>query len=77
MPDLSALAGMFGGGAGGGGGMPDIASMMSNPALMSMAQNMMQNGGLEQMMQNPMLRNMVRCCKLYLWGDEAEPAWRT
>ena len=25
MPDLSALAGMFGGGAGGGGGMPDIA----------------------------------------------------
>jgi len=39
MPDLSALAGMFGGGAGGGGGgMPDIASLMQNPQLMAMAQ---------------------------------------
>lgn len=35
MPDLSALAGMFGGGggagAGGAGGMPDLASLMQNP----------------------------------------------
>ena len=39
MPDLSALAGMFGagaGGAGGGGGMPDLASMMRNPQMMAM-----------------------------------------
>lgn len=37
MPDLSALAGMFGGGgAGGAGGMPDIASMMRNPQMMAM-----------------------------------------
>ena len=36
MPDLSALASMFGGGAGGGGGMPDLASMMQNPQMMAM-----------------------------------------
>ena len=36
MPDLSALAGMMGGGAGGGGGMPDLASMMRNPQMMAM-----------------------------------------
>jgi small glutamine-rich tetratricopeptide repeat-containing protein alpha len=38
LPDLSALAGMLGGGAGGagGGGMPDLASLMQNPALMQM-----------------------------------------
>jgi small glutamine-rich tetratricopeptide repeat-containing protein alpha len=33
MPDLSALAGMMGGG---GGGMPDLASMMRNPQMMAM-----------------------------------------
>lgn len=63
MPDLSALAGMFGGGGagrGGGGGMPDLASLMQNPQLMQMAQSMMANGGLERMMQNPALRNVVR-----------------
>jgi small glutamine-rich tetratricopeptide repeat-containing protein alpha len=39
MPDLSALAGLMGGmggGGGAGGGMPDLASMMRNPALMDM-----------------------------------------
>lgn len=61
MPDLSALAGMFGGGGGGaGGGMPDLASFMQNPQLMQMAQSMMADGGLERMMQNPAIRNMVR-----------------
>lgn len=62
MPDLSALAGMFGGAGGGGagGGMPDLASLMSNPQVMEMAQNMMANGGMERLMQNPMMRNMVR-----------------
>ncbi|KAI0159566.1 hypothetical protein GGR57DRAFT_428966 [Xylariaceae sp. FL1272] len=41
MPDLSSLAGMFGGGGGGGGGMPDLSSIMSNPMFASMAQNLM------------------------------------
>lgn len=63
-PDLSALAGMFGGaggggGSGAGGGMPDLASLMQNPALMGMAQQMMANGGMERMMQNPAVANMV------------------
>lgn len=47
-------------GAGGGGGMPDIAGLMNNPAMMQMAQQMMQNGGMERLMQNPALANMVR-----------------
>lgn len=39
MPDLSALAGMFGGGGAGGGaagGMPDLAGLMQNPMMMQM-----------------------------------------
>ena len=38
MPDLSALAGLMGGGGagGGGGGMPDLASLMQNPQMMQM-----------------------------------------
>lgn len=50
------LRGM-GGGAGGGGGMPDLASLMSNPALMQMAQGMMANGGLD---------SLYACLKLLL-----------
>lgn len=58
---LAGLANMFGGGGGGGaGGMPDLASMMNNPMLMQMAQNMMANGGMEELMRNPALQNMVR-----------------
>lgn len=69
MPDLSSLAGMFGGGGGSGrGAMPDLATLMNNPALMSMAQNMMANGGLERLMQNPAIRNMVRCFLLSVWS---------
>lgn len=63
MPDLSALAGLMGGmgggGGGGAGGMPDIASLLQNPAMMQMAQQMMGNGGLEKLMENPMLKGMV------------------
>ncbi|GHJ89601.1 hypothetical protein NliqN6_6003 [Naganishia liquefaciens] len=65
MPDMSALAAMMGsmgggaGGAGGPGGMPDLAGLMSNPAVMQMAQNMMANGGLERLMANPSMRNMA------------------
>ncbi|KAI0651522.1 hypothetical protein C8Q79DRAFT_933837 [Trametes meyenii] len=47
------------GGAGGAGGMPDLASLMGNPMMMQMAQQMMQNGGLERLMQNPALANMM------------------
>lgn len=61
MPDLSALAGMFGGGgAGGGGGMPDLSSIMSNPMFASMAQNLMSNPDMmNNLMSNPALRNMA------------------
>lgn len=62
--DWSQMANLMGGmgggaGGGGGGGMPDIASLMNNPRMMEMAQQMMANGGLEQLMQNPAIRNMV------------------
>lgn len=60
MPDLSSLAGMFGGGAGGGGGMPDLGSMMNNPMFASMAQNLMSNPDmLSNLMSNPRLRQMA------------------
>ena len=60
MPDLSALAGMMGGGGAGGGGMPDMASIMSNPMFASMAQNLMQNPqALQGLMNNPQLRGMA------------------
>ncbi|KAJ5939525.1 hypothetical protein N7466_002659 [Penicillium verhagenii] len=57
MPDLSSLAGMFGGG---GGGMPDMSSLMSNPMFASMAQNLMSNPDmLGNLMSNPRLRQMA------------------
>lgn len=48
--------GMPGAGAG-GGGMPDLSALLNNPQLMSMAQQMMQSGALDQFMNNP---NMAR-----------------
>ncbi|KAF2003318.1 hypothetical protein P154DRAFT_520268, partial [Amniculicola lignicola CBS 123094] len=61
MPDLSALAGMLGGGGGGGGGgMPDLGSLMNNPMMRQMAQNVMQNPDmLNNIMSNPMMRQMA------------------
>lgn len=62
MPDLSSLAGMFGGGGGGrgGGGMPDLSSIMSNPMFASMAQNLMSNPDMmNNLMNNPRLRQMA------------------
>lgn len=62
MPDLSSLAGMFGGGGagGGGGGMPDLGSMMNNPMFSQMAQNLMSNPDmLNNLMSNPRLRQMA------------------
>jgi small glutamine-rich tetratricopeptide repeat-containing protein alpha len=60
-PGLAGMADMFRnmGGAGAGGGMPDLSSLMGNPQFMTMAQQMMANGGLEQLMQNPSVANMV------------------
>lgn len=62
MPDLSSLAGMFGGGAGGGGGgMPDLGSLMSNPMFAGMARNLMQNPeALQGLMNNPRLQQMMQ-----------------
>ncbi len=60
--NMSGMADMLrgmGGGAGGGGGMPDLASLMNNPQMMSMAQQMMANGGLANLMQNPAVADMV------------------
>jgi len=53
------LRNMGGGGDGGAGGMPDIASLMNNPAMMQMAQQMMANGGMERLMSNPTVANMM------------------
>jgi len=56
------LRNMGGAGAGAGagaGGMPDLAGLMNNPAMMQMAQQMMANGGLERLMSNPAVANMV------------------
>ncbi|KAF2967512.1 hypothetical protein GQX73_g6043 [Xylaria multiplex] len=59
MPDLSSLAGMFGGG-GGGNGMPDLSSIMSNPMFANMAQSLMSNPEMMQnLMSNPRLREMA------------------
>lgn len=60
------MRGMGGGagGAGAGGGMPDLSSIMNNPQMMAMAQQMAQNGGLASLMQNPAVANMV-CVSLF------------
>lgn len=59
MPDLGGLASMLGGG-GGGGGMPDLSSIMQNPMMRQMAQNLMSNpDALNNLMSNPQLRDMA------------------
>lgn len=57
---LGGMADMLRNMGGAGGGMPDLASIMSNPQLMAMAQQMAANGGLANLMQNPGVANMVR-----------------
>lgn len=42
----------------GAGGMPDLGSLLNNPALMNMAQQMMQSGALEGLMNNPAVARM-------------------
>src|SRR4051812_17747617 len=59
LANLAGLAGLGGsGGGGGGGGGFDIASLMSNPALMNMASQMMQSGALNDIMNNPNVTEM-------------------
>lgn len=57
--NLGGMADMLRGMGGGGGGMPDLASIMNNPQMMAMAQQMAANGGLESLMSNPAVANMV------------------
>lgn len=65
-PDLASLAGMFGGGGagggsggGGGGGMPDLASIMNNPAIANMAQSFMNSDAGRNLMSNPRVAEMA------------------
>ncbi|CAO3663697.1 unnamed protein product [Rhizopus microsporus] len=44
----------------GAGGMPDLGSLLNNPALMNMAQQMMQSGALEGLMNNPAVARMAQ-----------------
>jgi small glutamine-rich tetratricopeptide repeat-containing protein alpha len=46
--------------SGGGGGMPDMAGMMNNPAMMGMAQQMMSNPAMAGMMNNPAMMEMAK-----------------
>ncbi|ODV90970.1 hypothetical protein CANCADRAFT_16715, partial [Tortispora caseinolytica NRRL Y-17796] len=59
MPDLSSLASMFGGAGGSGGGGFDFASMMNNPQIMQMAQQMMSNPNVASLMNNPQIKSMA------------------
>lgn len=53
-PDLSGLSGLEGlGGADG-----NLGALLSNPALMNMAQQFLQSGGMQKMMENPAFQNM-------------------
>ncbi|KAJ2928833.1 hypothetical protein H1R20_g8119, partial [Candolleomyces eurysporus] len=56
---LGTMGNLAGAGGPGGGGMPDLASLMSNPAIMQMASQLASNGGLESLMQDPNIANMA------------------
>ncbi|KAL0572569.1 Small glutamine-rich tetratricopeptide repeat-containing protein 2 [Marasmius crinis-equi] len=59
-PNMAGMADMLRGmGGGGAGGMPDMASLLNNPQMMQMAQQMMANGGLANIMQNPAVADMM------------------
>jgi len=57
---MNGMADMLRNLGGGGSGMPDLGSIMNNPMMMQMAQQMMANGGMEKLMQNPSVADMVR-----------------
>lgn len=44
----------------GGGGMPDLGSLLNNPNIMNMAQQMMQSGALDNLMSNPEVARMAQ-----------------
>ncbi|KAF9163389.1 hypothetical protein DFQ27_002916 [Actinomortierella ambigua] len=50
----------LGGLGGGAGGMPDLAGLMNNPALMNVAQQMMQSGAFNQLLSNPAMQQMAQ-----------------
>lgn len=57
LPDLGGLSSLLGGG---GGGMPDLGSLMQNPMMRQMAQNLMSNPDMmNNIMNNPQLRDMA------------------
>ncbi|KAI9255177.1 hypothetical protein BDA99DRAFT_442302 [Phascolomyces articulosus] len=56
----SSPSGTRGAPSAGAGGMPDFASLLNNPQLMNMAQQMMQSGALDQIMNNPNLARMAQ-----------------
>ncbi|PVU95412.1 hypothetical protein BB561_001827 [Smittium simulii] len=51
--------GMNSGGPGGAASMPDLSSLLNNPALASMAQNLMSSGAMDQMLKNPEIAKMA------------------
>ena len=57
MPDLSSLMGSLGGG---GAGAPNLASLMNNPMLMNMAQQMASSGAFNDIINNPRMREMAQ-----------------
>jgi small glutamine-rich tetratricopeptide repeat-containing protein alpha len=56
---LGSMGGLAGAGGAGGGGMPDLATLMNNPAIMQMASQLASNGGLASLMQDPNIADMV------------------
>lgn len=56
---MDGIADMLKNMGGDGGGMSDLTNFMNNPAIKSMAQQMAQNGGLNQLMQDPAVADMV------------------
>ncbi|OMH80630.1 Small glutamine-rich tetratricopeptide repeat-containing protein 2 [Zancudomyces culisetae] len=48
-----------GAGSGGMGGMPDLSSLLNNPALASMAKNMMGSGALDELSKNPEMSKLA------------------
>ena len=61
-PGLGGMADMMRNmGMGSNAGMPDLSSIMNNPQLMAMAQQMAANGGLTNLLQNPRVADMVSC----------------
>ena len=76
-PNLGGMADMLRNmsGAGRGGGMPDLASLMNNPQVMQMAQQLASNGGLANLMQNPAVASMVPISLYMLTQQNADAVY--